>query len=234
MYVLLHSPSVGPRTMDPLAAALISRGERATIPDLRSVAGAKPPFWPVIVQLATEGIPDVPADEPLILCAHSNAGFFLPIITVELRRPVAGLVFMDAGLPPDDGEVAVVPPHFLTELRQWAVEGWLPRWTDWWSEEDIAPLFPDVMTRQRVAEEQMRLPLAYYEQRVPVPGGWTRIPAGYVVFGPPYEELADRARARGWPIDKVAGKHLHMLVDPEAVADALMKIVDGLLVTGSH
>ena len=47
--------------------------------------------------------------------------------------------------------------------------------------------------------EQPRLPLAYYEQRVPVPARWDEIPCGYLLFGPPYDEVAaDALTAGGW------------------------------------
>ena len=79
-------------------------------------------------------------------------------------------------------------------------------------------LFPDPQTRLTVSAEQPRLPLSYYEQQIPVPGGWDNRPCGYLLFGPPYDRMAQEARERGWDVEQVPGRHLHQLVDPDTVA----------------
>ena len=123
----------------------------------------------------------------------------------------------------------MVRAEFVEGLRSRAVDGLLPRWTDWWPEEDVAALFADEVTRRKVTAEQAQLPLAYYEQRVPVPDAWQeRIPAAYLLFGGPYQQLADEARHRGWPVQTVPGEHLHMVVDPQAVANALVGLAASL------
>jgi len=76
-----------------------------------------------------------------------------------------------------------------------------------------------------VVEEQPRLPLSYYEQAVPVPDGWDEHPCGYVIFGEAYESTAEEAAARGWPVRRLPGHHLHQIVDPAAVTDALLAAV---------
>lgn len=78
-------------------------------------------------------------------------------------------------------------------------------------------MFPDAKTRSAVSAEQPRLPLSYYEELVPTPAGWNDRPCGYLLFGPPYEPLAKEAAERGWAVEHVPGRHLHQLVDPEAV-----------------
>lgn len=69
-----------------------------------------------------------------------------------------------------------------------------------------------------VSAEQPRLPLSYYEQQIPVPGGWNNRPCGYLLFGPPYDRMAQEARERDWDVEQVPGRHLHQLVDPDTVA----------------
>jgi hypothetical protein len=90
----------------------------------------------------------------------------------------------------------------------------------------VAPLFPDQATRQAVTEEQPRLPLAYYEASVPVPAGWDARPCAYLLFGPPYDELAAEARRRGWIVEQLSGAHLHQLVDPDGVARLLVAMAE--------
>ena len=168
-----------------------------------------------------------------MLVGHSNAGLFLPVIAAALPGQVRGCSFVDAALPPAAGAVPVAPPELLALLRAKVSGGRLPRWTDWWDEEQVAPLFPDQQTRQAVTEEQPRLPLAYYEASVPVPAGWDAQPCAYLLFGPPYDELAAAARGRGWIVEQLPGRHLHQLVDPDGVARLLLAIAQQMGVSPS-
>jgi len=54
--------------------------------------------------------------------------------------------------------------------------------------------------------------------------GWDDRPCGYLLFGPPYDRMAQQARQRGWDVDHVPGGHLHQLVDPDAVAARLIAL----------
>lgn len=139
---LLHSPAVGPATWEPVAADLQAIGASAAVPDMRSVSDADPPYWQEVVARACDGLRDLPADEPLVLCAHSNAGLFMPQIWDRLDRPVAAFIFVDASVPPDRGVAEMVPRALLAHLRLKATKGRLPPWTDWFEEQDVAALFP--------------------------------------------------------------------------------------------
>ena len=169
--VLIHSPSVGPRTWQPVAHRLAELGWEAAVPSLLHVADEGPPFWPQVVEAVRAGLGTAEHGQGVVLVAHSNAGLFLPVITATLPGQVRGCIFVDAALPPASGAVPVAPPELLAVLRNKASGGLLPRWTDWWDEAEVAPLFPDQATRRSVTEEQPRLPLSYYEASVPVPAG---------------------------------------------------------------
>jgi hypothetical protein len=224
-FVLIHSPSVGPRTWQPVARRLAELGWEAAVPSLLHVADEGPPFWPRVVDAVRAGLGTVRQDQGVVLVAHSNAGLFIPVITSALAGQVRGCIFVDAALPPASGTAPVAPPELLALLRDKASGGLLPRWTDWWDEEEVAPLFPDQATRQAVTGEQPRLPLSYYEASVPVPAGWEAHRCAYLLFGPPYDELATEARGRGWVVKQLPGAHLHQLVDPDGVARLLLAIV---------
>jgi hypothetical protein len=230
-FVLIHSPSVGPRTWRPVAHCLTELGRQATVPSLLQVADEGPPFWPRVVDAIHVGLGTARQDQGVVLVAHSNAGLFIPVITAALPSQVLGCIFVDAAVPPSSGAAPVAPPELLALLRDKASGGLLPRWTDWWDEEEVAALFPDQPTRQAVTEEQPRLPLAYYQASVPVPAGWDAQPCAYLLFGPPYDELAAEARERGWIVEQLPGAHLHQLVDPDGVARSLLAIADQLGVT---
>ncbi|AEW98613.1 alpha/beta hydrolase family protein [Streptantibioticus cattleyicolor] len=227
VFVLIHSPSVGPSTWQPVAERLRAAGRRVRVPSLARAGAGAPPFWPRAVEAVRDGLGDVPADQPLVLVAHSNAGLFLPAVRAGLDHPVAGSVFVDAALPARTGPTPVAPPELLDFLRPLAVDGVLPRWTDWYDEADVAPMFPDPATRKAVEAEEPALPLSYYQQRIPVPVGWDDHPCSYLLFGPPYDGLADEARARGWRVGHLPGAHLHQLVDPDGTAGHILRLTAG-------
>jgi hypothetical protein len=195
-FVLIHSPSVGPRTWQPVAHRLAELGWAAAVPSLLNVTDHGPPFWPWVVDAVRAGLGTVRQDQGVVLVAHSNAGLFIPVITSALAGQVRGCIFVDAALPPASGAAPVAPPELLALLRDKASGGLLPRWTDWWDEEEVAPLFPDQATRQAVTEEQPRLPLSYFEASVPVPAGWEAQPCAYLLFGP---------RMTSWPPRRAGG-----------------------------
>lgn len=211
--VLIPSPLLGPTTWEPVARVLERLGRRVRVASMQDVAQSAPPFWPAGV----EAIVRAAAEEPVVLVPHSNAGLYMPAVVAALGDQVRGVVFVDAALP-ESGHHS--PREFLTGLA--GADGLLPPWTSWWPEPDVAELFPSADVRARVAAEQVRMPLAYYDHAPPAPDGWDGPPCAYIWFGEPYDVTAHRAAARGWPTSRVAGKHLHMLVDPEAVATAVL------------
>jgi hypothetical protein len=218
-FLLVHSPSVGPSTWTPVAEILRARGHTAVIPPLTDVTAGPPPYWPRVV---SEVVASAPRG-PLAVVAHSNAGLFVPLIAQALAGQVAACLFVDAALPPRRGVCQAAEPEHLAFLRGLADDaGVLPRWTDWWPEDDVAALLPDPVVRQVVVAEQARLPLAYYLEEIPVPARWDHLRSGYLWFADAYATLAHEAGERGWPVARVPGEHLHQLVAPEAVADWLL------------
>ncbi|MEJ3742824.1 alpha/beta hydrolase [Actinomycetes bacterium KLBMP 9797] len=217
-FVLVHSLLLGPLTWGPVAARLTASGAAAVVPSLVHVTDADdPPFWPRVAAAVNDAVSYLPQGQPVVLVAHSNAGLTVPVVVRAARRPVAGCLFVDASLPSRAGPTPAASPERLTYLRTMVTDGRLPQWTTWWDEDDVAPLFPDPQTRSTVSAEQPRLPLSYYEQQIPVPAGWDHRPCGYLLFGPPYDRMAQQARERGWDVNELPGGHLHQLVDPEAV-----------------
>ncbi|WP_327086179.1 alpha/beta hydrolase [Nonomuraea sp. NBC_01738] len=228
-YVLVHSPSVGPATWEPVARALETRGHAAVVPDLTGV-GATPPYWPAAVEAVRDAVVEAAPRGPLVLAAHSNAGLLLPAIKDGLGERVVACVFAETHLPPRAGLVRTAEEKFLPFLRKLAADdGSLPPWTDWWGPDRIAPMLPDPDLRERVVTEQPRLPLSYFTQRVPVPAGWDLVPCGYIWYGPPYDAIAAEAAGRGWPVVHVEGRHLHQVVRPAAVTDAMLGLVNSSL-----
>jgi hypothetical protein len=221
-FVLLHSLLLGPSTWAPAAARLAALGATAVVPSLVDVTDADPPLWPRIAAKVNDAASRLPPGQSVVLVAHSNAGLFVPAVVHAARRRVAGCLFVDARLPSRTRPTPAASPQRLDVLRLKATDGRLPPWTTWWDAADVELLIPDPHTRSMVTAEQPRLPLSYYEQQIPVPGGWDDRPCGYLLFGPPYDRMAQDARVRGWTVGHVPGQHLHQLVDPDAVADHIV------------
>ncbi|MEV4798653.1 alpha/beta hydrolase [Nonomuraea sp. NPDC049421] len=221
-FVLVHSPSVGPSTWAPVAESLERRGHAAVVPDLTGISAGGAPYWPRVVEAVRAA---TPSDGPVVLVAHSNAGFFLPVIKEGLGDRVVACVFADAHVPPGEGLITTAEKEFLPFLRDLAgPDGVLPRWTDWWDEEDVVAMLPDPAVRIRVAGEQPRLPLDYYTQPIPVPAGWDEVRCSCLWYSPGYSAAAERAAERGWPVTRLPGLHLHQLIDPDGVTEALLKL----------
>jgi hypothetical protein len=214
-YALLGSPFLGPEVWEPTAAALRARGQRADV--VASTAGDDADS--ILEELAA-ALPRSLAGDDLVLVPHSNAGLYVAALVA--RRPVTALVFVDALLPGEAPASPVASADLVEQLRPLAdATGRLPVWTRWWPEEDVADLFRDARQRASVERGQRRLPLAYLESTVPSPPGWERLPAAYLGFGEAYAAEQARARAAGWPVSVLPGRHLHPVVEPSVVAQAV-------------
>jgi pimeloyl-ACP methyl ester carboxylesterase len=173
-----------------------------------------------IVRAATSGVPD-----PIVLVGHSGGGLLLPAIADATVPEVARLIFVDSGVPATRGETPLATPEFLEHLRSLAIEGVLPPWSSWWGEEAMTELVPDEATRAALVSELPSLPLSYFEQSSPSPAGWDRVECAYLLFSDAYREQADEAGRRGWRVEEISGaQHLHTVVDPVAVTDALLRL----------
>ncbi len=69
------------------------------------------------------------------------------------------------------------------------------------------------------------LRVGYLFERVPSPTGWDRLPCSYLLLSDSYSGAAAEARDRGWQVDHITGaQHLHIVVAPEEVTDALLRL----------
>lgn len=224
--VLIHSPLVGPLTWTLVADDLRQRGVEVIVPLLLTPAEASPPYWKQHADAVARALEPISPGQPLILVGHSGAGVLLPAIRQTTGRPVGAYLFVDAGIPKDgvsrlDLFALFASPEEAGEFRQAASDGLLPTW----SEEDLRGAIQDAELRQRFVAELRPLPLAVYEEPIPVFAGWPDAPCGYLHFSPAYEMPAERARRDGWEYAQLDGEHFHMLVDPAAVANALVELL---------
>ena len=226
--VLVHSLVLGPTTWKPVEEVLRQRGHAVDLPRLIGVTTQPVPSAPHISEIVAKTV-NVAPREPIAVVTHSNAGLFAPAIGAALPKARVSYVFVDARVPPSSGPATMARTGFVAALRAKAENGTLPRWTEWWDDADVASLFPaNGEIRETIIEEQPRVPLSWYEQTVDIPVGWDESPCSYIYFGPPYDEVVHDLARRGWRIRHVPGQHLHMVVDPIAVSDALEDMITRL------
>jgi pimeloyl-ACP methyl ester carboxylesterase len=223
VFILVHSPLVGPSTWSAVARELERRGHQAVVPSLLGPGGAPPRHWRQGVAAARQAVRTL--SDPIVLAGHSRGGLLLPIIADAVAPPVSGLIFVDSRVPASRGETPAAPQPFLDHLRTLAVDGTLPPWSTWWGEDAMRDLVPDERLRAALVREMPSLPLAYFEQRIPSPAGWDRTPCSYLLLSDAYREAANEARERRWRVEEIAGaQHLHIAIAPGAVADALIRL----------
>lgn len=224
VFVLIHSPLVGPTTWWPVVHELGQRGREAVAPSLLGVAGAAAPQWRHVPEAVHAAI--ARTADAVLLVGHSGAGLLLPVIAESLPVEVAGLVFVDSFLPPPTGTLRLASPQFMDQLRKLATDGVLPAWASWFGENAMRELVPDERLRAALEAEMPRLPLSYFRASVPLPDGWDARPCAYLLFtAEPYGQSAVEANGRGWPVAEIRGvRHLAMVTNPIAVAEALLDL----------
>jgi hypothetical protein len=226
LYVLVHAPVLGPASWQPVGAELSESGHRVVVVSLTGFAAGGPPYAPRLIRLFAEQL-DVAAADRVVLVVHSGAGPFAAHLAAAVRSDQVAVVFADAGLPGESGAAPVVEAAFLPYLRGLATDGMVPPWPQWWPGADPAELFPSEAARAAVLADAGPLPLAFFEEHLPSgPAGRPLRDASYLLFSPGYQDAADEARQRGWPVTELPGSHLHLLVSPAEVAAAITGLTE--------
>ncbi|SDG33989.1 hypothetical protein SAMN05216553_107231 [Lentzea fradiae] len=220
--VLMHSPFLGPSSMRPLADELASDGVASLLVDLQMTVNEAPVHQRLIGAFA-DALDD--AGDELVLVGHSGAGPLLPGFADALELAVAGLVFLDSDLPtPGRSWRETVDPDLVRQVKASVRDGKLPRW-DRWFPEDPLKLVPAGL-REEMRDEAPEVPWEFLKEQRPVVE-WAG-PCGYVLLSPAYEEAADEAEKRGWPVERLESHHLAAATSPSAVAAALKSVIDRL------
>jgi len=237
--VLVHSPLVGPASWGPVAAEWHRRGLTALIPSIDPPDRAGAPWWPSAARQVADALEDAHgaagrarSSGDVVLVGHSGAGPRLPAIAAHLQasaRPTVAFLFVDAGLPRRGAAPAdSLPPTLRAHLDDLTdADGMLPPWPQWWTPASLVALVPEPTTRHLLVVECRPVPRALFDEQVPVPEDWPGpVPCGYLSFT--YEDEAATAETMGWTVARMAGQHLHPVVDPAGVADALMLLLGAL------
>ncbi len=196
------------------------------MPELPAVRDEQLPCWQQDAGAVAGVIKSFPDDRAFVLVGHSGAGMLLPAIRQLAERPAAGYIFADAGTPVDGRSrldlLKLELPEVGEMVEQPLLEGErLPQWSD----ADLSDEIPDADTRQALLAELHPQGLTFYTEPIPVFAGWPDAPCAYLQFSQGYNYSAARARQMGWPTHNLHAGHFHLLLDPQAVAGALIELV---------
>jgi pimeloyl-ACP methyl ester carboxylesterase len=226
VFVLVHSPLVGPLTWSLVAEELRQREIDTVVPVLHDTESSEAPCWRQHVASVTQAVTSLPEDRALVLVGHSGAGPLLPAIGQSCGYRVGAYIFVDAALPLDgksrlDGMEAD-DPEFAAQLRGClAAGGRFPTW----NAEDLRAVIPDDRLRQRMVAELRPRPLAFFQEPIPGFAHGPDAPCAYLQFSAPYARAAWHARRASWAYRELEAGHFHMLVDPAAVTNALLELL---------
>ena len=223
IFVLVHSPIVGPLTWSLVAEELRQRGIDTVVSVLHDTEDSNAPHWRQHVASVTGALASLPEDRALVLVGHSGAGPLLPAIGQSCKNRVGAYIFIDAALPLDGksrlDDMEADDPAFAARFRRHLIAGGrFPEWTA----EDLRAAIPDDRLRRIMVAELRPQPLAFFQEPIPGFAHGPDAPCAYLQFSAPYARAARQARQAGWAYRAIDAGHFHMLVDPVAVTSALL------------
>jgi hypothetical protein len=227
LYVLIHSPLVGPLTWSLVAGQMRRKGRDAVVPVLYDSPDPEKPFWRQHAESVSQALAKISHDTLITLVAHSGAGPLLPVIRETLVHPVRAYVFVDAGIPWDGATrldlMRSEDPEWAKAFQEYLEGG---RRFPNWSAAELRETIPDKTVRQKMVTELRPRALSFFTEPLPVFEGWPDAHCLYILFSKPYERVAIQAQKLGWPTYLIEAGHFHMLVDPKTVTDLILKAVN--------
>jgi hypothetical protein len=228
--VLAHSPLTGPAAWGDLPDVLRGQGHELVVLDVTD--DVEPPYAGRYVARAALQVAAADPGGPLHLVGHSGAGYLLPQLGAarrSARRPVAGYVFLDAGVPHGRsatrlGLMRGEDPAAADELeRLLSAGGRFPAWAD----DDLRDLVPDRERRAALVGSLRPRGRDFFTEELPFPGDWPDAPCGLLRLSDAYAGPARVARSRGWPVVEadLPGDHFAACTDPHGVVAALHELL---------
>lgn len=220
LFVLAHSPLVGPYSWALVADALRARDYSVVVPEVRSLEHDGPPYWERHVEAISRSVSSQQPDE-VIFVGHSGAGRIIPVAGQHVSANIAGYVFVDSDIPTQtESRLDAMPDEVAQQFQQAAENGLLPPWP----EEVFKHEIHDDEIRRRLVTELSPLPIAVYEEPIPLPVQWPDARCAYLRLSHQYPDAEAYAEKEGWEIHRFDGDHFFILVVPDEVASALVEI----------
>jgi pimeloyl-ACP methyl ester carboxylesterase len=227
MYILIHSPLVGPLTWSRVVEEMRARDLNVLVPTLEDSNSSRDPFWKQHADSVARAVSATEQNSPVSLVAHSGAGPLLPAIRRSIPNPIRAYVFMDAGIPRDNATrlelMKSEDPEWASQFQSHLEQG--GRFPDW-SFDDLHEVIPDEKLRRQMVSEIRPRGVSFFTEPIPVFAGWPDAPCVYIRFSAPYDKSAAQAMASDWLVYDLDAGHFHMLVNPVAVTDIIINSVN--------
>lgn len=210
---LLHSPVVGPATVEPTARVLADRGHTVVVPSLIGVFDVEDVGRLDVLDRLVGQLGHIKG--PLVLMAHSGAGPLLGELTLRLPD-VVGHIYIDASLPaPGSAWVDEVTFELAARLKSLVNDGRLPPWNEWFNDPDL-PTLTDLPL----------VPWTWFTE----PSGPGALPAtwAYLSLSDRYPEAISRAIDAEVPMLHLGIQHLATMLYPQEVATAIEQLLGQL------
>ena len=227
LWLLAPSFLFGPQTWQGVAQVLRAAGHCAIVADPRPPKLADSSFVSPWAEAVVSMVP-ADTDASVVVVGHSASCPRLPLVAsmlLDRNIKVAGIVLVN-GRFPADGRAPVEEDEPLAAMLDGLIRpnGYLPPWQRWWGSL-VEDMLPDQQARNRIFEEAHSVPRILFDEPIPAPELPGHVGRGYLTMGEMYRPSHDRAVAEGWFVGEVEGEHLHMVVRPDEVAEALGQLV---------
>jgi len=214
--ILIHSPLVGPSTLTPTADALTELGMRCHVPSPIN-KGDELPRWR---DWTSTLIDELPMTNHAVIVGHSMGGLLAARLASELAA--AGVVCLDANIPPETGYTPTVDPAFHEFVKSLPHDdGLLPPWQDWWPVDAFGEAHISPELKLRILNEIPRLQLGWFDDAFDMPN-WADTKKAFLRTSPIFIEEANKASALGWSVVKLRGTHMHPTIQPDETAEAII------------
>ncbi len=225
VFVLIHGPLEGLLTWAYVANELWERDVDVIVPGLFCDPDAGIPYWQQHVNAVRTSLEELSRKDRVILVGHSGAGVLLPAIGAAIRPTVAAYVFVDAALPRDGASRLDLfgSDAEREQFRAAALDGMISPFR----EESLREAIPDDRVREQFVEELRPVPLAVYEEPIPMRAAQPDAPIAYLGFREServYAASIQHAMRKEWPLSQLRGGHFEMVVAPERVAEELLRL----------
>jgi hypothetical protein len=222
---LVSSPLLGPFVWSRVARKMKDAGIPAIAATPKDSSEDRP-WWERHARSVASAIGQTAPTAPVLLVGHSGAGPLLPAIAGFAKRPVAGYLFVDAGIPRhSERRIEAMrreDPGFADELLSNLQDGGsFPTWTM----EDLEDVLPAEDDRRRLLREVRPRGLDFFSEPTPTSASWPDAPCGYVRLSAAYDVPAIEAARAGWPVRRLDGGHFQMLVDPTTLTQTLLDVI---------
>ena len=219
-FLLLHSPLVTKESWMALVPALEAADCEATVVNLDNTVSSGQAYYEHHLAQVYAQIPDIP-QRSIVAVAHSGAGSVLALLDPDR---IGGYVFLDAIFPSaeasrfdlfDDSASIQAWRGIAGDNRDMLPRAMLVR---------FGSQIVDAELRAAFSAELVDVPVALFEEKIPVHSEWPPSRNGlYVRWTEAYRADAERAEAAGFEVRIDPAAHFNMLIQPRRVARALVE-----------